>query len=240
MSAIKSALKAIRGTGEFEKVYDQLHEIYSSLLMYPSKYQMQPALKAVVPALKELGKREAEKNRKKLEYLNLIFMALAAWDEQSYYKAFDIESKIKEMNATNKGETVEKARTLLRSIVREMKIKFEAEHHLMNLRMRQVQGLGTPGEEAAKNEMFTAAGVSRGTPMSFNNRKRLSTVMARKQLGLPLNGSANAGLENVVRDKASLLIARMMPSPPTTIPGSIKGGRKTRRNRKASRRTRKH
>ena len=240
MSAIKSALKAIRGTGEFEKAYDELYKIYASLILYSSKNEMKPALANLVPLLRSLSEREAEKNQKKLAYLNLIFKALAAWDEQNYNLAFDIESEVQGLNSSNSGETIEKARTLLKRIVNEMKLRFEAEHHLMNLRMRQARGLGTPGEEAAKNEIYRAAGIARGARTSINNQKRLTTVMARKQLGLPLNGSANAGLENIVRNKASLLMARLMPSPPRSMPVSIKGGRKTRRNRKASRRTRKH
>jgi hypothetical protein len=114
-----------------------------------------------------------------------------------------------------------------------MKILFEAELHVMNLSMRQVQGLGTESEEAIKNEVYRVAGVVRGAPANFASQKRLTTVLARRQLGLPLNGSANAGLENVIQNKSSLLQTRLMPQVP-------KGGRKTRRNRKGGRKTRKH
>jgi len=235
MSAIKSALKAFTGKGDFESIYDDLHKVYTGLLFGASKNEMRSELTKIVRTLRAVSERESEKNKKKLSYLNLIFQALGLWDEQKYGNIFEIEEAFKSMNSSNKGETVDKARSLLRRIIAEMKILFEAELHVMNLSMRQVQGLGTESEEAIKNEVYRVAGVVRGAPANFASQKRITTVLARRQLGLPLNGSANAGLEDVIRNKSSLLQARLMPNVP-------KGGRKTRRNRKTrhQRKTRKH
>lgn len=224
MSAIKTALKALTGKGKFEETYDDLEKIYFQLRSYTAKDQMKPALAAVVQKLRELQEREAEKNQKKLAYLNLIFEGLVMWDSQQYMKLYELEEKINGMNARNSGETIEKARSLLRRILSELKIKFEAEHHLLTLQMRKAQGLGTVNEEASKNEIFRVAGVKRGGPYSSNNQKRISTVLARKKLGLPLNGSANAGLESVIRNQASVYMAGLMPMPPTSTPSGIKGG----------------
>lgn len=237
MSAIKSALKAFTGKGDFESIYDDLHTVYTGLLFGSSKNEKRAELTKIVRRLRTVSERESEKNRKKIIYLNLIFQALVLWDEQKYGNIFEIEETFKSMNSTNKGETIDKARNLLRRIIGEMKVLFEAELHVMNLSMRQVQGLGTKDQESEKNEVYRIAGVVRGTPATYANQKRLTTVLARRQLGLPLNGSANAGLENVIRNKSSLLQARLMPQVP-----SSKGGRKTRRNRKTHRnqKTRKH
>jgi hypothetical protein len=235
MSAIKSAFKAFTGKGDFESIYDDLHKVYTGLLFGSSKNEMRQELTKIVRTLRTVSERESEKNKKKLSYLNLIFQALVLWDEQKYGNIFEVEETFKTMNSSNKGETIDKARSLLRRIIAEMKILFEAQLHVMNLSMRQVQGLGTESEEAQKNELYRAAGVVRGAPANFASQKRMTTVLARRQLGLPLNGSANAGLENVIRNKSSLLQARLMPQVP-------QGGRKTRRNRKTrrQRKTRKH
>jgi hypothetical protein len=237
MSAIKSTMKAFTGKGDFESIYDELHKVYTGLLFGKSKNEMKADLSKIVRSLRKASERESEKNKKKLSYLNLIFQALVAWDAQSYGQYFEIEEAFNTMNSANKGDTIDKARSLLRRIIAEMKVLFEAELHVMNLSMRKLQGLGTRDEEAAKNEVYRAAGVVRGAPVNSASQKRITTVLARKQLGLPLNGSKNAGLENIVRNASSLLQVRLMPLPP-----SSKGGRKTRRNRKPrrSQKTRKY
>lgn len=230
-------MKAFTGKGEFESIYDDLHTVYTGLLFGASKNEKRQELTRIVRTLRKVSERESEKNKKKLSYLNLIFQALVAWDAQSYGQIFEIEEAFKSMNSANKGDTIDKARSLLRRIIGEMKVLFEADLHVMNLSMRKLQGLGTKNQEAEKNAVYRAAGVVRGVPANSASQKRMTTVLARRQLGLPLNGSANAGLEDIVQNASSLLQARLMPLPP-----SSKGGRKTRRNRKPRRnqKTRKH
>lgn len=230
MSAIKSTLKVFTGKGDFESIYDDLHKVYTSLLFGSSKYQLKSELAKIVPSLRKASERQSEKNKKKLSYLNHIFKALVAWDAQSYGTIFDIEAELNTMNSTNKGETIDKARSLLRRIIGEMNVLFEAEHRVMNLSMRKLQGLGTKDQEAEKNEIYRVAGVARGTPLNSSSQRRITTVLARKKLGLSLNGRNNAGIEDVVGTEASMLQARLMPLPPTTK--VYQGGRKTRRTRK--------
>lgn len=68
----------------------------------------------------------------------------------------------------------------------------------------------------------------------MENRKKISQVLARKKLGLALNGSQNAGLEDILNVESSIFTAKMMPSVPSSLPS------KTRRNRKQRKQTRKN
>lgn len=245
MSGLKTLLTAVRGPGEFASILDELRGIYGGLAMSSSKGQKAERLRGVRSRLAELEGREAAANQKKLAYLKLIHEALESWDQEQYYRAYDIESKFNRMNASNKGETVEYARKMIPVIIRRMKERMETQHHLITLQMLHAQGKGTPAQEAEKDEIFRIAGVVRGKgAYTLDEQKRLTVVMARKQIGLPLNGSADGGLERVISDKASLLMAGLMPQVPSQLPrgmgtglGNRGGRRKTRRARGKRRKT---